>query len=120
MKHLELKDGVIVRSPKQAAKEFLRLHAEEAQANKDMKRLKTLMSPSDREVWFALGINVSLIPCETFDKAAAIALLLDLGATPEQIESLKQNSEYKRVSLVKDETKLRHIMEDRRKASANK
>ena len=120
MKHLELKDGVIVRSPKQAAREFLKFHAEEAQAKKYMKRLKTLMSPADYEVWKALGINVLLIPKETFDKAAAIELLIDLGATPDQIEGLKQNSEYKTVSLVKDETKLRHIMVDQARSSANK
>ena len=116
MKHLKLMNGDVVRSEKQAASVYLKLHAKRVEVNNDMDRLKTVMSPSDREVWFALGINVSLIPRETFNKAAAIALLLDLGATPEQIESLKQNNKYKAVALVKNETKLRHIM----KASANK
>ena len=120
MKHLELNDGVIVRSPKQAANEFLKFHAVKAQAAKYMERLKTLMSPADYEVWEALGIKVSLIPKETFDKAAAIALLIELGAIPAQIEGLKQNSEYKTVSLVKNETKLRHIMVDQARSAADK
>jgi|TARA_R110000764_G_scaffold19346_1_gene50926 hypothetical protein len=101
MRHFILSNGTTVRSEKQAAAEFLSVHAAHAKISSDLDTLKSTIKENDAFAWFRHGIALTTPPTKSFDKTGAISLLRKLGATDKQIAKLTITGKTQRVSLAK-------------------
>ena len=101
MKHITLKNETIIRSKKQVAAEFVKVHADQAEAKSDLETLKTIIKTNRAFDWLAHGIKLSMQPTTCFDKEGAINLLIKHGATEEEIADLTTKGQTPRVDLVK-------------------
>ena len=101
MKHFTLNNGTTIRSEKQAAAEFLSVHATHAKISSDLDTLKSTIKENDAFAWFRHGIALTTPPTKSFDKTGAIRLLRKLGATDNQIAKLTITGKTQRVSLAK-------------------
>jgi len=101
MEHFTLKNGTTIRSEKQAAAEFLKVHADQAKLKADLDTLKDTIKANDAFAWFRHGIKVSVKPTSSFDKEKAITLLKKLGVTDRKIANLTRYGQTKRVELAK-------------------
>jgi len=90
MKHFTLENGTVLKSEKQTAEAFRKLHKKAWFVNKDVEACKKIViENSDHVSWFANGISVTLAETTSrFNKNAAIKLLEKLGATEKQIADL--------------------------------
>lgn len=101
MKHFTLNNKTIIRSEKQAAAEFIKIHAKNDKIKEDLSTLKSIIKTNGAFDWFAHGIKLSMQPTNSFDKKGAIKLLIQLGATEEEIDSLTRKGQTPRVELIK-------------------
>ena len=90
MKHFTLENGTVLKSEKQTAETFRKLHKKAWFINKDVEACKKIViENSDHVSWYANGISVTLAETTSrFNKNAAIKLLEKLGATEKQIADL--------------------------------
>ena len=93
MKHFILEDGTVLKSEKQTAETFRKLHKKAWFINKDLEACKKIViENSDHVSWFANGISVTLAEkTSRFNKDKAIKLLEKLGATEKQIADLTKD-----------------------------
>jgi len=101
MKHVTLNNETIIRSEKQAAAEFVKVHADHDKVKEDLATLKSIIKTNGAFDWFAHGIKLSMQETNSFDKKGAINLLIQLGATEEEIDSLTRKGQTPRVELIK-------------------
>ena len=101
MKHFTLNNGTTIRSEKQAAAEFLSVHATHDEIKSDLAELKTVIKDNAAFAWFRHGIALKLQKTSSFDKIGAIRLLRELGASEKQIAKLTKLGTTQRVSLAK-------------------
>ena len=100
MKHFELSDKTTVKSLKQVGELFFTYHATEAHAKNDLNRLKVAIKENTAYDWFKHRINLNpTASTSSFNKAGAIRLLYELGATTKQVEALTVKGTTKKVSL---------------------
>lgn len=102
MKHFTLKNETIIRSKKQVAAEFVKVHADQAEAKADLDTLKDVIKSNRAFDWLAHGIKLSTQPTKYFDKEEAKKLLKKLGATEAEIADLTIKGKTARVELVKE------------------
>jgi len=101
MKHVTLNNETIIRSEKQAAAEFVKVHADNDKVKEDLATLKSIIKTNGAFDWFAHGIKLSMQETNSFDKKGAINLLITLGATEEEIDNLTRKGQTPRVELIK-------------------
>lgn len=101
MKHFTLNNKTIIRSEKQAAAEFIKIHAKNDKIKEDLSTLKSVIKTNSAFDWAANGIKLSMQPTKSFDQKGAINLLITLGATEEEINNLTRTGKTQRVELAK-------------------